>query len=76
MTTSDFKKAYNQLQYKPVVWKKYLKHNSIKVRACGTGNRKCSRCGRHGGHVSQYNLGFCRHCFRELAKSLGFKKYS
>ncbi|MCK5449830.1 30S ribosomal protein S14, partial [Candidatus Pacearchaeota archaeon] len=23
-----------------------------------------------------YNLNLCRHCFRELAVELGFKKYS
>lgn len=76
MTTSDYSKAYNQLQNKPVVWKKYLKHNKRKERTCGIAKRKCSKCGRYGGIVSQYNLGFCRCCFRELAKNLGFKKYN
>ncbi len=37
---------------------------------------KCEVCGRHGSRVSSYNLNLCRHCFRELAVELGFKKYS
>ena len=32
--------------------------------------------GRFGGHISKYGIGLCRHCFREIAEEIGFKKYS
>ncbi|MFH1522017.1 MAG: 30S ribosomal protein S14 [archaeon] len=53
-----------------------MKHNKPKVRAFGVAAYKCEVCGRHGAHISSYNLNLCRHCFRELAVELGFKKYS
>ena len=36
----------------------------------------CKRCNRKRGMVRRYNLNICRQCFREIAPSLGFKKYS
>jgi small subunit ribosomal protein S14 len=75
MTTKDYKKVLNQLSAKPVKMKKYLKHCTPKERSCGLAKKKCSRCGRVGGHVSKYGLDFCRHCFREVAQSIGFKKF-
>lgn len=41
----------------------------------GTGSRRCRRCGRYGAICRQYGLMYCRQCFREVAKDLGFKKY-
>jgi small subunit ribosomal protein S14 len=76
MTTSDWKKAFKQLKAKPVKMKKYIKHNAPKERPTGQGLVRCGRCGRFGGHISKYNLDLCRCCFREIATSLGFKKYS
>ncbi|MEM4336736.1 MAG: 30S ribosomal protein S14 [Candidatus Woesearchaeota archaeon] len=52
-----------------------MKHNSPKARSCGLANRPCQRCGRIGGHIRKYGLNFCRQCFREIAMSLGFKKF-
>lgn len=75
MTTSDHRKAMNQLKVKPIKAKRYIKHNTPKKRSCGIANKKCTRCGRVGGHVSKYGLDFCRHCFREIAQSIGFKKF-
>ena len=75
MTTSDHKKAFKQLQHKPVKLKKFLKHNAPKVRTTGIALKKCQRCGRTGGHISKYDLHLCRQCFREIAQKLGFKKY-
>ncbi|OYT43501.1 MAG: 30S ribosomal protein S14 [Candidatus Aenigmarchaeota archaeon ex4484_56] len=37
---------------------------------------KCRRCERYRGVITKYNLYYCRHCFREIAKRLGFKKYN
>ncbi len=76
MTASDWKKITKQLKKKPAVLKKFLKHNKPKERKFGIAVKKCERCGRFGGHINQYRLHLCRHCFREFAVELGFKKYS
>jgi len=47
-----------------------------KERRFGAGSRECRRCGRHGAIIRKYGLMYCRQCFREVAKDLGFKKYS
>lgn len=36
---------------------------------------RCRRCGRTEGVIKKYGLYYCRHCFREVAKELGFKRY-
>ena len=76
MTASDWKKITKQLHGKPAVKKKFLKHCKPKERKTGIAAQKCERCGRYGAHLSQYNLNLCRHCFREIAEEIGFKKYS
>ncbi len=76
MTTKDWKKAFKQLKAKPIKMKKYIKHNAPKVRATGQALKRCTRCGRFGGHISKYGIDVCRCCFREIATSIGFKKYS
>ena len=42
----------------------------------GRGAHRCQRCGVYTGLIRQYRLFICRHCFREIARDLGFKKYS
>lgn len=76
MTTSDHKKMYGQLKAKPAKLSKFIKHNKPKKRSCGIALRKCKNCGRNGAHIQKYGVGLCRQCFREMAKKLGFKKYS
>jgi len=76
MTASDWKKILKQLKRKPVKSAKFLKHNKPKDRKSGIAAYKCERCGRFGARVSQYGLKLCRHCFREIAQEIGFKKYS
>ena len=42
----------------------------------GTGQvEACQRCGRHQGLVGKYDIWLCRQCFREIACSMGFKKF-
>lgn len=42
-----------------------------------TGQRHdCRRCGRQQGLVGKYDIWLCRQCFREIARGMGFKKYS
>ncbi len=38
-------------------------------------DRECRRCGRKQGLVGKYDIFLCRQCFREVARSMGFKKY-
>lgn len=76
MTTSDYKKAFTQLKAKLVILKKYNKHNTPKARNTGMGQRRCKKCGRYGAHIRSYSIHLCRTCFREDAKSIGFKKFS
>ena len=76
MSYSDYRKVLKVLKNKPVKAKKIDKFNAPKKRSCGKLLRRCKLCGRVGGHVSKYGIDFCRQCFREKAKSIGFKKYS
>ena len=76
MTTSDHTKVLKQIGNKPGKVAKYNKYNKPKDRKHGESVRKCQLCGRTGGHISKYGLKICRHCFRDNATELGFKKYS
>ncbi len=76
MTVSSYKKTMKQLEHKPAKLKKFLKHNVPKKRSTGFSNYACEICGRKGGHIKKYGLRLCRHCFREIAKDIGFKKYN
>ena len=37
---------------------------------------ECRRCGREQGLVGKYDINLCRQCFREVAREMGFEKYS
>lgn len=76
MTASDWRKILKQLEKKPAIMKKFLKHNKPKDKTTGIARRKCERCGRFGAHIRSYGLHLCRHCFREIAEEIGFKKYN
>jgi len=76
MAASDWNNFMKQLNAKQVIKAKFLKHNKPKERKTGIAAQKCERCGRFGGHIKSYGLNLCRHCFREIAEEIGFKKYS
>jgi len=76
MTASDWRKILKQLENKPAVKTKFIKHCKPKERKIGIAVKKCQRCGRFGAHIKSYGLNLCRHCFREIAVEIGFKKYS
>lgn len=76
MTASDWKLVFKQLDSKPEVKAKFIKHNKPQDRKTGITVKKCEKCGRFGAHISSYGLNLCRQCFREMAVDLGFKKYS
>ena len=76
MTASDWKKIFKQLDAKPEIKARYIKHNKPKDRKIGIAAKKCERCGRFGAHIKSYGLNVCRHCFRQIAEEIGFEKYS
>ena len=76
MTASDWKKIFKQLEAKPEIKKKFIKHCKPKDRKIGIAVNKCGRCGRFGAHIKSYGINLCRQCFREIAEEIGFKKYS
>ena len=49
--------------------------NKPKERKYGKALHKCVRCGSTRGVIRKYGLYYCRKCFREIAKELGWKKY-
>ncbi len=46
------------------------------MRKFGRGAVRCRICGRYGGIIRKYELNYCRQCWREVAKKVGFKKYN
>eukprot|EP00818_Percolomonas_sp_WS_P006992 CAMPEP_0117439138 /NCGR_PEP_ID=MMETSP0759-20121206/2413_1 /TAXON_ID=63605 /ORGANISM="Percolomonas cosmopolitus, Strain WS" /LENGTH=56 /DNA_ID=CAMNT_0005230849 /DNA_START=39 /DNA_END=209 /DNA_ORIENTATION=+ len=42
----------------------------------GEGSRACRVCANHHGLIRKYGLFICRQCFKENAKSIGFRKYN
>lgn len=76
MTSSKWDKPLKQLKHKPVKMAKYIKHNKPKKRSCGKAKVSCKITGTHRGLIRKYGLDICRHSFREVAQSLGFKKYN
>jgi small subunit ribosomal protein S14 len=76
MTVSDYKKAFKQLNAKPIKLAKFMKHNKPMDRPNGIAKRKCVRCLKTGSHIGKYGLSLCRYCFREIATKIGFKKYN
>jgi len=76
MTTSNWRKILKQLESKPEIKAKFLKHCKPKERKIGRAINKCERCERFGAHIKSYGLNLCRQCFREIAVEIGFNKYS
>ncbi|MCH8022528.1 MAG: 30S ribosomal protein S14 [Thaumarchaeota archaeon] len=52
-----------------------MKERHGKLRKYGKGSRICTRCGGMGSVIQQYRLMICRHCFREVATKIGFRKF-
>ncbi len=47
-----------------------------KERKFGKGALRCRRCGTHEAIIRMYGINLCRRCFREVAETMGFKKYN
>ncbi len=52
------------------------KYRPPRTRLYGKGSRRCVRCGSRDAVIQKYGLMLCRQCFREIAVSLGFRKYN
>ncbi|RLG86390.1 MAG: 30S ribosomal protein S14 [Thermoprotei archaeon] len=52
------------------------KYRPPKIRKHGRGVQRCMRCGTRDAVIQKYGLYLCRQCFRELAFSIGFRKYN
>ena len=76
MPASDWRNFLKQLDAKPAIREKFLKHNKPKDRKTGIAARKCERCGRFGAHIKSYGINLCRHCFRQVAEEIGFTKFN
>lgn len=74
---SDYRKGMRQLENKKVKLARFKKHNTPKERKYGLGLSRCRRCGRRGrGIIRKYDLNYCRQCFKEIGKDIGFKRYN
>ena len=71
----SFENAKKQIADKPIKLARFLKHCKPKDRKFGRSATPCRSCGKTEGVINKYGLMYCRQCFREEAKKLGFKKY-
>ncbi len=52
------------------------KYKPPRIDKYGRGVQECRRCGSKDAVIQAYGLYLCRQCFREIAYSMGFKKYN
>ena len=71
----SFENARKQVLEKPVKLQRFLKFCEPKKRKFGRNATPCRKCGKTEGIINKYGLRYCRQCFREEAKRLGFNKY-
>jgi len=57
---------------KPTKWRN-SKAQCAKTRKFGWGIQSAELRKKGMGMIRKYDLYYCRHCFREVAKSVGFK---
>ncbi len=72
---SAYERILRTLEKKPAKKARFIRFNSRKQRKYGIATHRCVRCGRFEAHISVHGLNYCRECFREVSKDLGFKKY-
>ena len=77
ISLGEYKKSLKNIEHKKPKVARFMKHNVPKDRVNGLGNSICRKCGKKGmGVINKYGLSYCRRCFRDTAKALGFKKYN
>ncbi len=70
-----FERIGKNLVGKKAKHQRFMRFNSHKVQPHDARSRKCIRCNRPEAGIHIHGLRYCRECFREIAKDLGFKKY-
>ena len=70
-----FENAKKQIENKPVKLARFMKFNKSKDRKFGKCMNPCRDCGKTEGVIHKYGINYCRQCFREVARSLGFEKF-
>jgi small subunit ribosomal protein S14 len=71
-----YERSKKQIEKKPVKLARFIRFNKPKNRKFGRNAYPCRRCGKTEGVINKYGLRYCRQCFREIAKELGFEKYN
>ncbi len=72
----DYKKSMKSVKSKSRLLR-FKKNNVPAKKDYGLSQAVCRICGKKGrGVIRKYRLNYCRRCFREFAKSIGFKKYN
>jgi ribosomal protein S14 len=71
-----FANAKKQIEKKHEKLARFMKFNKPTERKFGRNKYPCRICGKTEGVITKYGLQYCRQCFREIAESLGFKKFS
>jgi len=72
----SFKNLLKQIEGKEIKLARVMKFNKPKDRRFGRNAFPCRRCGKTEGVITKYGLRYCRQCFREIARDLGFEKYN
>lgn len=72
---SAFERIYRIHQNDPVKQYRMQRFNKHKMKSHDIRSRACVRCNRPEAHIRVHGLNYCRQCFREIAKDLGFRKY-
>jgi small subunit ribosomal protein S14 len=70
-----YERIAKTLKGKPAKYSRFTRFNQHKTQPHDARSRRCIRCNRPEGLVSMHGLNYCRECFREVAKDLGFRKY-
>ena len=70
-----YERVRKQLVSKPLKLSRFERFNKSKKRKFGKSMHPCRKCGKHEGVIRKYGLLYCRQCFREEAKKLGFRKW-
>jgi small subunit ribosomal protein S14 len=71
----SYERVFKQIERKPLKVARMERFSKTKKRKFGKNLYPCRKCGKTSGVVRQYGIQYCRQCFREEAKKMGFRKY-
>jgi small subunit ribosomal protein S14 len=70
-----YERIAKNLKDNPAKYNRFVKFNKHKMQPHDIRSRRCVRCNRGEAHIGIHGLNYCRECFREVAKDVGFRKY-